>query len=303
MPSRSIELDYRLLRVWWLVPAATACVLAGYYALGFSFRPEAFETADLGWAEWLRLIVLDQFLIECVTTFILFRLLLLWSHLVNLRRVYLTPVAVGRYLLAFLPVVLLAFFVFNPVTQTLRFALRGEHDAATYWDVYFYSLPLYLQYLALTGPLAYFVLLANVLTEYMQRLVPAVPSTAPPARHVIGKKDGMEHPLPLEAILWFTVEDRQYFAVTATDRYRVSHTIGELEARLDPARFVRLNRQVIVNLAAVDAFTPWFDGKYVVRLRHPSRPEFVLSRARARAFRDRFQPRTPSASDPTPAGT
>lgn len=291
--TTTLRLQYPLLRSWWPIPVATLVLLAMYYLLGYAFSPEAFEAEALTLADWVRLVVLDQFLIECVTTLILLRLLLLWARLWSAHQVRLTPGGVGRYLLAFLPVGLFSFFVFNPVTQTLRFLLRQPPDSSVYWDTYFFNVPLYFAYLALTLPMVYFVLVANLLMEYSRHAGPAQqpsPEAVPSyLTRLVGKRDGMEHPLTVAAIEWFEVAERIYYAQTPQGRYRVSHTMQELERLLDPAQFVRINRQVIVNLAAVEAFTPWFDGKYVVRMRGIKRTEFVVSRARVKPFRAQLE--------------
>ena len=65
---------------------------------------------------------------------------------------------------------------------------------------------------------------------------------------------------------------------------RSNRTLGQLEARLDPAAFFRANRQQIVNLSQVDTMTPWFKGQLVAKLRDGT--QVTLSRRRARAFRD-----------------
>jgi len=288
MSTRPLHLRYRLLRTWWLVPAVTAFVLAVYYILGYTFRPEAFDLTGLSWVDYLRIGFVDQFLLECATVFILLRLLLLWARVWKLDTVHLAPGSIARYLLAFLPVVLVAYVVFNPVTQTLRYLVRGDFSPGVYRDLYFYSLPIYLQYLALTVPTAYFVLVLNLVLEAVRDEPEAAQRSSTRMDRVIGRRGGMEHPLAVEDVYWFVVEDRQYFAVTDAGRYQVGFTIQELEAGLDPDRFVRLNRQVLVNVEAVQAFTPWFDGKYVVRMKDADGTEFVLSRARARDFRGRM---------------
>jgi two-component system, LytTR family, response regulator len=50
-------------------------------------------------------------------------------------------------------------------------------------------------------------------------------------------------------------------------RHLVRETMASLEARLDPARFVRVSRSSIVNAARVRELQPMFNGDYVVVLR------------------------------------
>ncbi|MGN6183099.1 MAG: LytR/AlgR family response regulator transcription factor [Thermoanaerobaculia bacterium] len=50
-------------------------------------------------------------------------------------------------------------------------------------------------------------------------------------------------------------------------RHLVRETMASLEARLDPARFVRVSRSSIVNAERVSELQPMFNGDYVVVLR------------------------------------
>ena len=58
--------------------------------------------------------------------------------------------------------------------------------------------------------------------------------------------------------------DRNYLVVHATDgrRFRLRGTVERIQARLDPARFARVNRSTLVRLAAVREVRPWPDGEY-----------------------------------------
>ena len=44
-----------------------------------------------------------------------------------------------------------------------------------------------------------------------------------------------------------------------------------MEAKLDPARFLRIHRSLIVQTARVESLEPLFHGDYVVRLRSGAR--------------------------------
>jgi LytTr DNA-binding domain len=62
-----------------------------------------------------------------------------------------------------------------------------------------------------------------------------------------------------------------------SESHMVRETISDFEARLDPARFVRIHRSVIVNLDAVREMRPWPTGEYVVTLKDGK--ELTLSRS------------------------
>ena len=53
---------------------------------------------------------------------------------------------------------------------------------------------------------------------------------------------------------------------TGHESYLVRETMAELERRLAPARFVRIHRSTIVNVARIKEIHPWFHGHHVVVL-------------------------------------
>jgi two-component system LytT family response regulator len=67
--------------------------------------------------------------------------------------------------------------------------------------------------------------------------------------------------------------DRNYVTLhtTAGRRYTLRRTLAALEERLDPERFLRINRSEIVSLEAIAHLEPWFHGEYRVVLRDGTR--------------------------------
>ena len=58
--------------------------------------------------------------------------------------------------------------------------------------------------------------------------------------------------------------------------------LAELEARLDPRRFVRIHRATLVNTAFVQELDAWVDGGQLVRLRDEAKSELSVARDRVR---------------------
>ncbi|MDX1660432.1 MAG: LytTR family DNA-binding domain-containing protein [Gemmatimonadota bacterium] len=72
--------------------------------------------------------------------------------------------------------------------------------------------------------------------------------------------------LPVERIDRFEA-DRNYVHVHAgEDRYTIRATLTSLESRLDPDRFLRINRSEIVRIDVIDRIEPWFHGDFHVVL-------------------------------------
>lgn len=73
------------------------------------------------------------------------------------------------------------------------------------------------------------------------------------------------------------------FTVKGT-RHVINYRLKDLEARLDPALFVRLSRSAMVNLSMVQRITPMPGGSYLVSLN--TRQQLAVSRQRARILRE-----------------
>ena len=58
-------------------------------------------------------------------------------------------------------------------------------------------------------------------------------------------------------------------------------TLEEVEAQLDPQRFLRVNRQYIVSAAAVEKLSAWFQGKLRVHLKGYPDEEIIVSKDKA----------------------
>lgn len=91
-----------------------------------------------------------------------------------------------------------------------------------------------------------------------------------PARwleRVVVTEQGKTFFVPLEHVLWVEA-DRNYVVLHAGTRsFTVRGTLAALEAKLDPARWVRINRSQVVRVDAIAHVEPWFHGEYHVVLR------------------------------------
>lgn len=267
--------------------------LAIYYLFGYAFAADQFILGEHSVASLLFYILVDQVLLESLTLLILFWLIVGYARVLKLDVVQMGWKPILFYELAFLPLIIGAFFIFNPVTQTLRFLLHyyPNYDWAIYWDAYFYNASLYGAYLGALLPIAYVSLNLNLLLDYGRQGRGEDTAVEQPAeteylKRIVGRFGTGDKLVPIDEILWFEVEDRQYYACTRSERYRITKTIGELEASLDPSRFVRLNRSVIANIEGIDSFSSWMNGKYIVQMKDTRKTEFTLTKARAKTFKE-----------------
>lgn len=73
--------------------------------------------------------------------------------------------------------------------------------------------------------------------------------------------------LPVERIDWLeAAKNYVLLHVAGGDRFTVRTTLGALQARLDPAEFLRINRSQVVRLDSVKELRPWYHGEYIVVL-------------------------------------
>ena len=94
--------------------------------------------------------------------------------------------------------------------------------------------------------------------------------------------------VPTAEVTHVLAKDRATYAVTATTQHMLDATLAELERRLDPARFLRINRGILVNLAWVAELRAEPGGHLAVRLKDAAHTELTVSRDRARALKERL---------------
>jgi two-component system, LytTR family, response regulator len=122
--------------------------------------------------------------------------------------------------------------------------------------------------------------------DLLARLESALSAPAVPER-IPSRLGDRVHFLDLARITHFVAEDKLTCAVTAERSYVVDATIAELEARLAPARFLRIHRATLVNLAFVGELEGAGAGA-LIRLTDPSRTELSVARDRVRLLKQRL---------------
>jgi len=138
----------------------------------------------------------------------------------------------------------------------------------------------------------------------LERLIGAAPAETPDFRDVIARlAEAMKSPRPgyptrvasrsgervrfieLSRITHFFAHDKLTYAATDDGKYVVDRTIAELESELDPRKFIRIHRAILLNADFVDEARAWFGGRLVVRLRDAARTELTVARDRVRALK------------------
>jgi two-component system LytT family response regulator len=106
--------------------------------------------------------------------------------------------------------------------------------------------------------------------------------SGPPMTRLFVRTGGAIVPVAVDSVSWFESWGDYVTAHVGRTRHVVHVALQRLEARLDPARFVRIHRTRIVNLDHVAAFRP-HGRQMVAELRDGTK--LVVSRSRARDLR------------------
>ena len=80
------------------------------------------------------------------------------------------------------------------------------------------------------------------------------PSAADVARHLPVERDGIRHLLPVDSIVAVHANAHYTYVFDGTAKYFCPLAIGDVESRLDPARFARVHRSHIINVEHVLRF-------------------------------------------------
>ena len=107
-------------------------------------------------------------------------------------------------------------------------------------------------------------------------------SQAPMSRLFV-RSGGALIPVAVKSVEWFESDGDYVVAHAGRARHMLHVSLNKIEARLDPAKFVRIHRTHIVNLDHVKAFRRQGKGQLVAELLDGTR--LVVSRARAGELR------------------
>ena len=95
--------------------------------------------------------------------------------------------------------------------------------------------------------------------------------------------------LDLDAVTHFVARDKLTYAAVNGREHCVDQTIADLEVKLDPARFLRIHRAVLLNLDWINEVNVSFAGKAIVSLKDSRRTQLPVARDRLRLLRSRME--------------
>ncbi len=87
-------------------------------------------------------------------------------------------------------------------------------------------------------------------------------------------------------VAYLYAEDKVVFLVTKDQKkYYVDETLDELEQKLNPKIFFRINRKYLTQLPAIERIEPHFNGRLKIKLRHRDDDDVYVSREKAEVFK------------------
>jgi len=131
--------------------------------------------------------------------------------------------------------------------------------------------------------------LKDVAATRVRNAVDTYEQIAPPARLdriPVRRKDDIVL-VPVSQIVSVVAEGELLHLTTSRqESYTISYRLKDLEARLDPARFIRLGRGILANVDAIARVTPLPGGMYSVKLHNGQ--QLDVSRIQSRLLRGRL---------------
>jgi two-component system LytT family response regulator len=94
--------------------------------------------------------------------------------------------------------------------------------------------------------------------------------------------------LDLATVTHFVARDKLTYAVINGREHSVDQTIAALEEKLDPARFLRIHRAILLNLDWVDQANVSFAGGTMISLKDGRSTQLPVARDRVRLLRTRM---------------
>lgn len=100
--------------------------------------------------------------------------------------------------------------------------------------------------------------------------------------------------LDLGRVTHFYAQDKLTFAMSEGKAFCVDHGVGQLEAILDPKKWLRIHRSCLVNADWIQEVASMPGGALCLRLKDAAKTELPVARDRARTFKARMAgPLTP----------
>ena len=270
-----------------IITAITMTLLLAAYYLHPS-NNNWLNSDDFEIINFLQFVFLDQFFIECLTTSCILFLIIYYSKLLKIGFVESVPDQIILYYLKFIPLFLVVYFLFSPITITIRYLYHTillDRQNLDFWNSYFFlNTSLYMAYLPvvfLSGiQFLTFVLIDSIKEAQKEKKEPILKNIMVNVKTETGEKL-----ISSQSIVKILKEADSYKIYTASDVFHTLKNLSGFEKELG-INFVRINRSTIINLAFFKEYSFWENEKYILRM--TNNDEFNITRERLKFLKGRL---------------
>ena len=104
-------------------------------------------------------------------------------------------------------------------------------------------------------------------------------------RFLVNKGDVLL-PIAINDIAYFYAEDKALFLVTKENKkHLINFSLEDLEQKLDPKFFFRVNRQFIISVEAINKVHNYFNYRLKLELRPAPKTDVIVSKSRTSEFK------------------
>lgn len=126
----------------------------------------------------------------------------------------------------------------------------------------------------------------NDFSEKMLKLVQEI-STAKYKERLLVKRGQQLSYVKTEAMAFCYADGKLCYAVDFNNnKHLLEHNLSELEEQLQPNKFYRINRHLLVNIEAIRKVHTWLGGRLKLEILPTTTAETVVSRERVNGFKD-----------------
>ena len=251
-----------------------------------------YDNENFSFANLLKFIFIDQFLIELNTIFILTHILGFYAKQLRIKEMALNLKGVVSYFVKFIPFYLLAYFITIPITVSIRYLYHyfiTQQGKTDYWNSYFFlNKELYFSYLTPLSIVITLLIIIAVLRSknaYETRnnisLTNNLKVVSLPVKTEIGEKI-----ISSDMVFCIYKEGRKYFVCTKDSKtYQINKNLVLLREELG-INFVEINRSTLINLDYFEDYSFWENEKYIVRMKDGK--EFYSTRNRIKLLKSKI---------------
>ncbi len=126
----------------------------------------------------------------------------------------------------------------------------------------------------------------NGFSEKMMKLVKEMNSIRYKERLLIKRGQQLSY-LKTDMTAYCYAEGKLCYAVDFTNnKYLLEYNLSQLEEQLQPNKFFRINRHLVVNIEAISKVHTWLGGRLQVELSPSTNADTVVSRERVNGFKE-----------------